>query len=526
MLGAQTGRALTLPLQIGRALTLPLQIGRALTLPLQIIRCARGGGGGRERRRLADSSAGNSSRTGSHWRERRSLWEAKARWPREAERWPISSWQLGRERVRMQSKKLAWWLLAPWMTSRPGMPISWKISGGGTFDGAAAGHGGDPAAFADEEAAEVAGEAGGWGDGVVGVFDHGPVIDEMEQRAVGVAEGHGRELAGTGVDDVDGAGFFEAEGELDDVGGVGEVPGDGGGAEGIGEGPGDDAGDGVDVIEVVEVAPGGGADPEGPIEAGRDRLAGDGEVDGGVLSAVAFDVGGFEIVVEPAGPEEGAQGIEQGEGGLDLAEAAGADELDDAADGGDGAVLGAGLEDAGVAADGRDELAAFVERDGDGFFAVDVFAGLGGVDGHEGVPVVGGDDDDGVDIGAGEDFAVVVVGGAGGVGAGGAAGGDDGIDGGFGGIAADAIDIADGEELDGGVAGEAAEMAGTHAADADEGEGEAIAGGGVGGAGFGGEGGEGEGGGGVEELAASEVSHAALGYRAGGRGVVTFGGGA
>lgn len=46
---------------------------------------------------------------------------------------------------------------------------------------------------------------------------------------------------------------------------------------------------------------------------------------------------------------------------FDFAEAAAADEVDDLADGGDGAVLGAGLEDAAVAADGLDEAAAFVD---------------------------------------------------------------------------------------------------------------------------------------------------------------------
>lgn len=41
--------------------------------------------------------------------------------------------------------------------------------------------------------------------------------------------------------------------------------------------------------------------------------------------------------------------------------------------------------------------------DGDGFFEVDVFAGLGGGDGERGVEMRGGADDDGVNIGAGEE---------------------------------------------------------------------------------------------------------------------------
>ena len=77
--------------------------------------------------------------------------------------------------------------------------------------------------------------------------------------------------------------------------------------------------------------------------------------------------------------------------------------------------------------DGRDSLAADLEdavggfRGGDdfgavgvdvdhGLFEVDVFAGAHGVDGGLFVPVVGGGDDDGVDVFAGEDLAVVAGG--------------------------------------------------------------------------------------------------------------------
>jgi hypothetical protein len=56
------------------------------------------------------------------------------------------------------------------------------------------------------------------------------------------------------------------------------------------------------------------------------------------------------------------------------------------------------------------------ERDGFGdiirerFLYVEVFARESGLDGHERVPVVGRADNDGVDVGLGEEFAVVVVG--------------------------------------------------------------------------------------------------------------------
>ena len=63
-----------------------------------------------------------------------------------------------------------------------------------------------------------------------------------------------------------------------------------------------------------------------------------------------------------------------------------------------------------VVSRGLDHLRAIgVEMD-HGLFAVDVFAGLHGVDGGLLVPVVGGADDDGVDIFAREDLVVVAGG--------------------------------------------------------------------------------------------------------------------
>lgn len=55
------------------------------------------------------------------------------------------------------------------------------------------------------------------------------------------------------------------------------------------------------------------------------------------------------------------------------------------------------LYDAFASACGFDHTSAFVYGDGEGFFDVDVFSGVAGGDGLNGVPVVGGSNDYGVD---------------------------------------------------------------------------------------------------------------------------------
>ena len=62
-----------------------------------------------------------------------------------------------------------------------------------------------------------------------------------------------------------------------------------------------------------------------------------------------------------------------------------------------------------VAAHALDGAVALGNRVRHGLFAVDVLAGLHGVEHHRHVPVVRGRDEDGVDIGAVEDAAVVGV---------------------------------------------------------------------------------------------------------------------
>ena len=75
---------------------------------------------------------------------------------------------------------------------------------------------------------------------------------------------------------------------------------------------------------------------------------------------------------------------------------------------GPAALLHAALEDVFAGADGFGEEGAFFECVGDGLFEVDVLAGGDGVGGHVDVPVVGGGDEDGVELLV-EDFFVVEV---------------------------------------------------------------------------------------------------------------------
>jgi len=86
---------------------------------------------------------------------------------------------------------------------------------------------------------------------------------------------------------------------------------------------------------------------------------------------------------------------------LEFAETAPVEELDAGGEARLGAILGADLDDAVVFRGGCDHLAAFPDRVAHRFFDVDVFASLTGPNGEERVPMVGGDDEDGVDVGRG-----------------------------------------------------------------------------------------------------------------------------
>lgn len=117
-------------------------------------------------------------------------------------------------------------------------------------------------------------------------------------------------------------------------------------------------------------------------------------------------MGGVAIVVAVITGEADADLFE-------FAEAAIADEFGGHAEVNVTALLGAGLPDDIGLANGVTHEAALGDGEGEGFFAVDVFACPGGCDCLKRMPMIGGGDLDGVDVRAGEEVAEVFVGGAG-----------------------------------------------------------------------------------------------------------------
>ncbi len=214
--------------------------------------------------------------------------------------------------------------------------------------------------------------------GVVALFPGGVEGFEFEGDDLGVGGG-GRVLAGEaagGGEDAAGVGFVGPPEELvhpvdapiaeSAVGVVQEL------AEAAG------------VDSFVEGALGGGAEPEIPVESGGG---------GGVFGL---------------GPV-GAGGVSEEADHADLADFTGLEELH-AGDGmGADAAVEADLDKAAGFAGGAEHGFAFVDGVGDGFFNVDVGAGADGVDGGEGVPVVGSGDDGDVGTLFLEEFAVVAV---------------------------------------------------------------------------------------------------------------------
>src|SRR5205823_8912247 len=90
-----------------------------------------------------------------------------------------------------------------------------------------------------------------------------------------------------------------------------------------------------------------------------------------------------------------------------LADAAAANEVGRLLAPGGRAALDTALNDALVAARRLDHAAALGDAKRQRLLDVDVLAGLAGVDGHQGVPVIGSADDDGVEVAAFEKLAVV-----------------------------------------------------------------------------------------------------------------------
>ena len=117
--------------------------------------------------------------------------------------------------------------------------------------------------------------------------------------------------------------------------------------------------------------------------------------------------------------------------------------------GGEGAVVVADGEDQVLRFGQREHLVGFGDAVGDGFFDERVDSGGERVEGHGGVEVVGGGEDDGVEGLFGEEVAIVGVG-FGGVGLGG-------------GVGTVGVEVADGGELGAGVGGEVFEVAAAHA---------------------------------------------------------------
>ena len=127
----------------------------------------------------------------------------------------------------------------------------------------------------------------------------------------------------------------------------------------------------------------------------------------------AWPVAGLGAGVERDGVVPGADGgvaVPAGGDHVEFADGSGGKQflglgVDDGAD-----ALAADLKDAVGGAGGGDDLGTVGVEVDHGLFEVDVFAGVHGVDGGLLVPVVGSGDEDGVDVLAGEDLAVVAGG--------------------------------------------------------------------------------------------------------------------
>ena len=224
-----------------------------------------------------------------------------------------------------------------------------------------------------------------------------PVLETFHADTVGVNVGLiGRALKALG-DELHGAGVIHAQRPLNDVKVMGAP------VAVFARAVLEEAAPAATVVTedafLVVGPPRGGAEPAIIVEVGRDGLGG--------------QRGGGRKLAE-AGADAG-----------DIADEAVADELGGSAKRDVGALLHTGLENPAVLAGGVDEHPALTQRERDGFFDVDVLAGEHRGAGHGGVPVIGGGDEDDVDIVTGDEFlelgvdihalisALVLVGGVG-----------------------------------------------------------------------------------------------------------------
>lgn len=278
-----------------------------------------------------------------------------------------------------------------------------------------------------------AGWDAGLGDGIEEAMDMGDGGDIagglVDDSAFGIEDAialGAEDEGGVAALEGDAGGFaFEAEGQATAV-----FPED----DGAGEFVGDDLGIGGFLVVVEPVATAGGEDAGGvgELEGGLDEVE---EVDAVVaefagapvpepMPIVMDDIGlegAFgggtlpEGVVEPVGDGGGlaaadgtaAVGV-PGAGEADGAEFAGAYFEEGLLDPGDGATLEADLDHLTGLLGGGDQPFAFLRVMADGFFEVHMFAGLEGEDGGGGVPMDGGGDDQGIQLGVLEGATEIV----------------------------------------------------------------------------------------------------------------------
>ncbi len=107
---------------------------------------------------------------------------------------------------------------------------------------------------------------------------------------------------------------------------------------------------------------------------------------------------------------DGGVAVEPGFDGIEFADGALFEELADLHEGLRGGVLRSDLEDTAGSLLCLDDFEPVFDLLDHGLLAVDILAGVHGVDGDLGMPVVGSADDDGVDVLALEDLAVVACG--------------------------------------------------------------------------------------------------------------------